>query len=309
MYPSSSRGLSMRPLARASTHPSRAGARDAGRAQTRAHPPGAAAGRTARARAASRFVSRTRSAHEADRRAQRRAPAEPAGGGDARLLALVLHPPVRVDRETASAGKVVLRVLLGEMRAHQHGLVRRGGSPRFRGRAEACRAGGMSFRRPASSSRGKTANRKTVGARPPALSATESVRVRERDRFVREAINRASSAGGADRQAKQSDLATLAILGDGDFSEWFRISRRPGVGGSAGLERARGDSTILGGWTANCACEKKQQNRRSGRERRSRAAFAREGAASRRVNVPQDRLRAGRTCATRSETPRTRRPT
>jgi hypothetical protein len=65
--------------------------------------------------------------------------------------------------------------------------------------------------------------------------------------------------GGADlEQAKQSDLATVAILGDGDFLRVVQnILDDLGGGGSAGLERARGDSTILGGWTANCACEKK----------------------------------------------------
>ena len=73
---------------------------------------------------------------------------------------------------------------------------------------------------------------------------TESVRVRERDRFVREVINRASSAGGADlEQAKQSDLATLAILGDGDF---LRVVQNilddlglEGQRGSRGLEVTR----------------------------------------------------------------------
>ena len=63
----------------------------------------------------------------------------------------------------------------------------------------------------------KPKNRRMLGT--PAFSANR-IRPRPRARrCVREVTNRASSAvGGADlEQAKQSDLATMAILGDGDF--------------------------------------------------------------------------------------------
>ena len=59
-------------------------------------------------------------------------------------------------------------------------------------------------------------------------------------------------------QPEEGDLIRRAALGDGDFLRVVQnILDDLGGGGSAGLERARGDSTILGGWTENCACEKK----------------------------------------------------
>lgn len=75
-------------------------------------------------------------------------------------------------------------------------------------------------------------------------------------------------------------------------SEWFRISSTTwGVWRVSGARERMEVTRQFSGWTANCACEKKQQNRRSGRERgrgsrpRSRAnARRREGCTYHRID-------------------------
>lgn len=107
-----------------------------------------------------------------------------------------------------------------------------------------------------------------------------------------EGIARRLAMGAHLEQTKQSDLAAAAVLRDCDFLRVVQdILDDLGVlEGQRGSRADGGDSTILR-LTANCACEKKQQNRRSGRERgrgsrpRSRAnARRREGCTYHRID-------------------------
>lgn len=107
-----------------------------------------------------------------------------------------------------------------------------------------------------------------------------------------EGIARRLAMGAHLQQTKQSDLAAVAILGDGDFLRVVQnILDDLGVWRVSGARERMEVTRQFSGWTANCACEKKQQNRRSGRERgrgsrpRSRAnARRREGCTYHRID-------------------------
>jgi hypothetical protein len=128
-----------------------------------------------------------------------------------------------------------------------------------------------------------------------------------------EGIARRLAMGAHLQQTKQSDLAAVAILGDGDFLRVVQniLDDLGGLEGQRGSRADGGDSTILR-LDGKLRLREKATKSTIGARTRSRvaSALARERAPSRRMHVPQDRLRAGRTSATRSETRRTsRRPT
>ena len=93
-------------------------------------------------------------------------------------------------------------------------------------------------------------------------------------------------------------------------SEWFRISSTTwGVEGQQARSRGIGVTRKFSGGGPQTELEKKQQKTDGwGSNAGRRCVCARKRAFSK-VHVPQDRLRAGRMSATRSETPRTRRQT
>ena len=128
-----------------------------------------------------------------------------------------------------------------------------------------------------------------------------------------EGIARRLAMGAHLEQTKQSDLAAAAVLRDCDFLRVVQdiLDDLGGLEGQRGSRADGDDSTILR-LDGKLRLREKATKSAIGARTRSRvaSALARQRAPSRRMHVPQDRLRAGRTTATRSETPRTsRRPT
>jgi hypothetical protein len=139
----------------------------------------------------------------------------------------------------------------------------------------------------------KEKNRRILGrfAAPAVSGRTASVR--SRARLMRLRVSRVVSRWGRtfSRRSRVTSppwpSSATAIS-----SEWFRISSTTwGVWRVSGARERMEVTRQFSGWTANCACEKKQQNRRSGRERgrgsrpRSRAnARRREGCTYHRID-------------------------
>ena len=158
----------------------------------------------------------------------------------------------------------------------------------------------------------KEKNRRILGRfAAPAVSANR-IRAFESAIDAIEGIARRLAMGAHLQQTKQSDLAAVAILGDGDFLRVVQniLDDLGGLEGQRGSRADGGDSTILR-LDGKLRLREKATKSTIGARTRSRvaSALARQRAPSRRMHVPQDRLRAGRTSATRSETRTSRRPT